>query len=192
MFKISPTVLAATLALTLSACGAAAPSAPAADQPSFSSSSLSSVMPTGSGDAVIDMLHAWTPELAWSDVEQTTNDDMITIDATHAIDAHKMQGKMVKANISAAQYQKFMTGVSRDSLTAMASSSGWGAHLQFDADGATGTQWGYMKSDAAGQRFLIVSAHGTDCTNDANVPPVCTQYQAKAYLSDTLGAGDDM
>ena len=108
------------------------------------------------------------------------------------VDAGKMGGKIAKAQITPDQFDELFMGTDRNELGSALASSGWGSHLEFDADGAAGTQWGYIKTDAAGQRFLMISANGTQCTTDAESPVTCSAYEAKVYLSDTLTAGDDI
>ncbi len=103
-----------------------------------------------------------------------------------------MNGMVMTVPITSDQFGELFMGTDRNALTASLASSGWGSHPEFDADGATGTQWGYVKNDASGIRFLMFSAHGTDCTTDPKAPVSCSAYEASVYLSDPLAAGDDL
>jgi hypothetical protein len=137
---------------------------------------------------------AWSADLSWSVPVAGTNADSISIDADHLIEAGKMQVRTSTAVVTAVQYNKYFAKA-RGALDADMLAKGWKHHLLLDADGASGTQWGYVHSDEDGTRFVIISAQCTDwlaTEKSDEMPPMCQTYAANVTLTDTLVAGDDM
>lgn len=79
---------------------------------------------------------------------------------------------------------------SRKGLDAALKKDGWMPHLPIDADGPTGTVWGYRRNAEEGMRFLIISAI---CSKDVEDPSVgCSQWKATATITAALAKDDDL
>ena len=157
------------------------------------SAAQASAAMSAEADADVDAaaaLTVWAPDLQWSAAVAGTNDSLIVIDVDHEIPAGMIQAEDTKANLTAEQYLMiFQDGSSRAKLDAELAKDGWTPHASLDADGATGTQWGYTKNGPEGQQFLVVSANGTNCTG---TPATCTTYEGKVSVTSALAEGDDL
>jgi hypothetical protein len=114
------------------------------------------------------------------------------IDAQHSIPAHAIQAQSMTAQDVAFEDFALMGGSLRDALDAKAAAQGWTKQQALDADGPTGTQWGYRMQTSDGMRFLIVAVTGVDCTATDDAPVHCPHFVAKVTMTDALAAGDDL
>lgn len=145
------------------------------------SSSADAMTDTGArhgGDLAWQVVADWSADLTWSAPVASTNSDAISIDADHSIDAGMIQARTSTAPLTAAQYKQYFVD-GRAALDAAMLAKGWKHHLLLDADGPTGTQWGYIHADEDGTRFVVIAADST-------------LKIGSVTLTDTLSAGDDM
>ncbi len=155
-------------------------------------SACSTTTNTATNDDALQIVKDWSPTLTWSTPMIGTNDEAITIDEDRSIPTGAMQTKSISAEgVSASNFESIFS-VSRKKLTASMEAAGWSAYLVLDADGPTGTQFGYRLDKDESVRFLIITATGTDCETSEDAPIQCSTFTAKASLTDTLMPGDDM
>jgi hypothetical protein len=182
-------VLALLSVTTLAACQSTTPSSSEGNVPPTTLSTSSAM---AAGD-VFASIQVWAPALTWSAVTAGTTDAVIDIDAEHSIPAGALQARFVTATIPAAQFNAiFMAAASRQALTQSLAAQGWTADTSVDADGATGTAWGYRRVGSNGVTFLRISANGTKCSSASGRPTECTEYVAKVSQTDALNEGDDL
>ncbi|MDO8649272.1 MAG: hypothetical protein Q7R81_05835 [Candidatus Peregrinibacteria bacterium] len=188
--------------LTLAACQSAiAPSEESADSSSSVTTEVNSSSSAGSEEAVDPqgktnadawaMVKAWTPGLTWSFPERGTNDTEMYIDDNHVIPAQALQAEFMTSTMTRAQFTKFFED-SRSTLEATAQTSNWLKHKWFDADGVTGTSFGFRLDTPQGVKFLIVSANGTDCKGASDQLPTCSTYASMALITDALPTDADL
>jgi hypothetical protein len=80
-------------------------------------------------------------------------------------------------------------GINRNDLDTFMKGKGWTNEIKFDADGVTGSQWGYAKQEDATTQYLIVYQGSTGCTPHVNAPGVdCTGHFTKVTLTDPVPA----
>jgi hypothetical protein len=166
-------ILSATLlsVLTLTACSTATKPPENAMQPSSAATQESSDAET------LSIIRAWAPDLVWTEAQAGTNDDAISIDIDRDIPAGMIQTTFMTAQMDEATFRDLFLTNSREQLYVPMSAEGWMYYAGLDADGPTGTQWGFKNEFTDDLRFLIVNAHGTDCTTDPDTPPSCSRYR---------------
>jgi hypothetical protein len=151
-----------------------------------SSSSSGAIASSGSSSvsnvslSILDQIRGWTGDIHWSAIQQGTyNDDLVVSDAGY-VPSGSLQGEFLSApELGISRY--------RDILKQKLAPSGWQAYANFDAYGIKGTQWGYFQGSGADVRFLVVTEHSSDCTNEADTPVfVCARHESKVFLIDRV------
>lgn len=140
---------------------------------------------------VFAAVQAGAPDIDWSAPEPAITATVITIDDEHTIPAGALQTTDVTAVLTPDEYANEFSDL-RETLTSSLNSQGWETHSSLDADGPTGTQWGYRRSSQAGVQFLILGANGTDCETSQEAPVECPMYEASATLTSPLPADADL
>ncbi len=135
----------------------------------------------------------WSTGISWQQPLSGTNDETIVIDAEHVIDAGKIQTRYITATFTESDFQRvFREGLSRNAFDTIALEKGWEIMTSLEADGPTGTQWGYSSLTDKGTSFMIISAQGVDCIADENSPATCLNFTSKISVTSPLALGDDL
>lgn len=151
------------------------------DAASTDSGSSSSTAAPIMADNVLGDIQSATPDIMWSPVKVGTYGEIIYVDETNIIAANTVKGLFVNAPVQGLAEH-------RDSLTTDLVADGWEVHTGLDADGATGTQWGYKKTDGEGTRYLILSDISSDCESNSENEPisVCNTHESKVFLTEAV------
>lgn len=135
----------------------------------------------------------WSTGVSWQPPESGTNDDDIVVDEQHVIDAGNIRTRYITATFTEADFQRvFLEGLSRNEFDTLALERGWQIRASLEADGPTGTQWGYSRVTDQGTSFMIISAQGVDCTADENSPAICLNFASKVSVTSPFTPDGDL
>jgi hypothetical protein len=200
--RIFPIIL--VVALVVSACEVIPPgeidsrSSSSSDEDSsvrpleFEESAYRGVDEEDAALAVWHAIEAWTPTVPWLSPKEGKNSENIIIDdSLRAIPPDAIKVASIESNIDHEVFENAFMGMdSRDSLDAVLGQEGWVRHSFIDADGSTGTVWGYRRNSDEGMRFLMVSAFCADASKSPSVP--CAQWRAVVTVTAAIAPGRDL
>ncbi|PIR48704.1 hypothetical protein COU80_03310 [Candidatus Peregrinibacteria bacterium CG10_big_fil_rev_8_21_14_0_10_55_24] len=189
MRKILPLLLVSILAMT--ACNRSVSTESGTPGTAISERSTAMQVSPASQQPVWVAIKAWAPDLTWSELNTGTNDDLLWIDMEHSIPAHALQTQFIQS-APVVSHQFNALSVSRDALASDLSPLGWKSSNMLDADGPTGTIWGYRMESDVGIRFLIMSIHGKECVASSDRPIGCSSFVTQATVTDVFPAGADL
>lgn len=129
---------------------------------------------------VFAMFVDWADGISWQAPEDGTNDETIYVDDARTIVPNQLPTRFISATFTEGDFRRvFADSSSRNEITAAAQNLGWEVFSHLDADGPTGTQWGYKLTTEQGIAFLIVNVSGIDCESSDDAPAHCLNFHAK-------------
>lgn len=131
-------------------------------------------------NVLFEKIAQWTPDCRWSALRAGTYGEVIIVDESRLIPANTIAGYVVTADgLSIEGY--------RNALPEKLARTGWILDLRFDADGPSGTHWGYRKPEGDGLRFLIFSATQSDCTSEGDSPErTCRKRTSQVFYTNPV------
>jgi len=128
---------------------------------------------------VFEQIKQWTPGIQWSGVQSELFPDSIVVDDNRTIPARSIDSQFIsfpRRNVGRALHQNIVQ-------------NGWSTHIYLDADGVTGSQWGYQKSEGDALRFLIFREIASQCTANVNAPgATCASHETRVYATEPVSA----
>lgn len=132
---------------------------------------------TTASPTVLEQIKQWTPKIHWSAIRSKLYPEPIGVDGTRTIPANSVESQGISVpqwNVGRALHTNLLQ-------------SGWSAVISLDADGVTGSQWGYQKREDNMTRFLIFRETASQCISNVDMPGVtCAHHETTVFYTDPV------